>query len=113
MSTTESKAPNYSEAQASDLKEKYLAAPTKATVDALALEHKKSSRSIVAKLSNMGIYKTPPRLNKAGGPIVKKETLVAEICEKLGVVAPSLVKANKQDLERLAEVIAKVETYEC
>lgn len=99
----ESKTPNYTEAQQLRLKEVYAAEPCRESVEALAKEMGKSPRSIISKLSNMGVYIAPPRLTKAGTPIVKKEALVAEIMERLAVDAPSLVKANKQDLERLVE----------
>ena len=103
MTSTPAKAPNYTEKQEQRLREVYGAEPTKESVETLAEEMGKSHRSIISKLSNMGIYVTPPRLTKAGTPIVKKEALVAEIMERLEVNAPSLVKANKQDLERLVE----------
>ena len=77
------------------------AAPERATVDALAEKFGKTPRSIIAKLSTLGIYKAPARVTKTGAPVVKKEALVAEINNKLGVELPSLVKANKQDLEAL------------
>lgn len=101
------KTPNYTVKQEAELKERYEASPTRTTVDAIAEDFGKSPRSIIAKLSNMGIYKVPPRTTKAGKPIVKKETLVKEICERLGITAPSLVKANKQDLERLVVAVGE------
>ena len=99
------KEPNYTKEREAEMRKAYEAAPTRETVDMLADSYGKSPRSIIAKLSNMGIYRAPPRLTKSGTPIVKKETLVAEIMERLGVVAPSLVKANKQDLQRLTQVL--------
>ena len=105
MTNVSTKAPNYTEAQEAELRRHYTAIPTRETVDALANKYAKSPRSIIAKLSNMGIYVAPPRTTKAGKPIVKKEVLVAEIMTKLGVEAPSLVKANKQDLERLVDAV--------
>jgi hypothetical protein len=107
--TNKAKEPNYTEKMEARLRSEYEANPTRDTVDALAEEMGKSPRSIIAKLSNMSIYKAPPRLTKAGTPIVKKETLVAEICEALGIECPSLVKANKQDLERLTKAVGGVE----
>ena len=99
------KEPNYTKVMEADMHEAYEKNPTRETVDALADLLGKSPRSIIAKLSNMQIYKAPPRLTKSGTPIVKKETLVAEIMERLGVNAPSLVKANKQDLTRLTNAL--------
>ena len=102
------KEPNYTKLMEADMRETYEKNPTRETVDALADLLGKSPRSIIAKLSNMQIYKAPPRLTKSGTPIVKKETLVAEIMTRLGVEAPSLVKANKQDLERLTQVLREL-----
>lgn len=103
------KEPNYSKEMESHMHVEYEADPSRATVDRLAEELGKTPRSIIAKLSNMQIYVAPPRTTKSGTVIVKKETLVAEIMEKLKVNAPSLVKANKQDLERMVEAVRTLE----
>ena len=105
-----SKVPNYTEEQEQELRDAYLAVPTGETVKLFVDKWGKSSRSIIAKLSNMRIYQAPPRTTKAGKPIVKKETLVKEITDRMGVSAPSLVKANKQDLERLLENVRELTT---
>lgn len=102
---TNAKPPNYTEEMVEELTAAYQGTPTRATVDEYAEKFGKSPRSVIAKLSTMGIYKTPPRTTKAGKPIVKKEELVSEVCAALQVELPSLVKANKQDLERLVVVI--------
>jgi hypothetical protein len=95
------KPPNYTDAQVEFMTGCYTEQPNKETVEALAIKFGKGKRSIIAKLSNMGIYIAPKRTTKSGKPIVKKETLVDEISACLGVELTSLVKANKQDLERL------------
>ena len=100
MSDT-TKAVNYTDEMVETIVSVYEAAPERATVDALAEKFGKTPRSIIAKLSTLGIYKAPARVTKTGAPVVKKEALVAEINNKLGVELPSLVKANKQDLEAL------------
>ena len=92
---------NYTDEMVETIVSVYEAAPERATVDALAEKFGKTPRSIIAKLSTLGIYKAPARVTKTGAPVVKKEFLVAEINNKLGVELPSLVKANKQDLEAL------------
>jgi hypothetical protein len=112
MTVTSTKAPNYTEAQEKELREKYTASPSRETVDLLADSYGKSPRSIIAKLSNMKIYIAPARTTKAGKPIVKKETLVNEICAILNVDAPSLAKANKLDLEKIVEVVRELEAFE-
>lgn len=103
------KTPNYTDDMVARLNDEYLENPTRETVDSLAEEFGKSPRSIIAKLSTMGIYVTPPRTTKAGKPIVKKETMVEEICSVLGVEAPSLVKTNKRDLETLVKAVKEME----
>ena len=100
MSDT-TKVVNYTDEMVETIVSVYEAAPERATVDALAEKFGKTPRSIIAKLSTLGIYKAPARVTKTGAPVVKKEALVAEINNKLGVELPSLVKANKQDLEAL------------
>jgi len=99
--TSVTKAPNYSDAQVTEMTAEYTTTPTRETVDTLAERYGKSSRSIIAKLSNMNIYIAPVRTTKSGTPIVKKETLVVNIGKHLDAEYPSLVKANKQDLEKL------------
>lgn len=103
--TENSKEPNYTDEMVARLKEEYLANPCRETVDALAIELGRSERSVISKLSNMGIYIAPPRTTKNGKPIIKKEVLVAELSKALGVELPSLIKANKQDLERLVTAL--------
>lgn len=99
---TINKLPNYTEEQVKQMNTEYLAESTRETVDNLSILFNKRPRSIIAKLSHMGIYKAPTRTTKSGTPIIKKVTLVQEISDYLdGVEITSLVKANKQDLERL------------
>jgi len=105
--TKVTKEPNYTVKQEAQLKEMYTANPVPETVEALVEMTGKNKRSIVAKLSNMGIYVVPERTTKAGTPVVKKETLVAEIGAKLEGEFPSLIKANKRDLEKLVECLAE------
>ena len=97
---------NYTEEMVEAIVAAYEANPVRATVDALAAEYNKTPRSIIAKLSTMGVYKAPARVTKTGAPVVKKEALVAEITAAIGVELPSLVKANKQDLEALVSALA-------
>lgn len=99
------KTPNYTEEMVAKMVEAYEESPNRDRVEALAHEFGKSYRSVVAKLSSLGIYKPEPRATKTGEPIVKKETLVAEICEALGVKADSLIKANKRDLETISKAV--------
>ena len=101
MTMTANASKNYTDEVIAEITNQYTANPVRATVDALADQFEKTPRSIIAKLSALGVYQKPERVTKTGAPVVKKETIVAEINSKLGVELPSLVKANKQDLEAL------------
>jgi len=104
MSDT-TKVVNYTDEMVDAIRSEYEAAPVRATVDTLAARFGKTPRSIIAKLSTLGIYQAPARVTKTGKPVVKKEALVAEIVAAIGVELPSLVKANKQDLEALVSAL--------
>ena len=97
---------NYTEAQTEKMVAQYSANPNRETVEALAKELGKNTRSVIAKLSREGVYKAQPRQTKSGEPIVRKAELVAQIQETLGVEFPSLVKASKADLQRLIDTIS-------
>lgn len=88
----------------------YEANPTRETVNKIAKDLNKEPRSVIAKLSTLGVYVVPAKTTKAGEPIVKKEDIVADISKALGVDMPSLVKANKADLNKLIERVAVVAT---
>jgi len=101
------KAPNYTEAQEKRMREVYCASETTESVELLMKELNKPKRSIVAKLSNLGVYKPPVKTTKTGARIVKKDDLVKEISAQLdGIELSSLAKANKQDLERLSKSLS-------
>jgi hypothetical protein len=84
----------------------YEAAPTRETVDALSESLNKPVRSVISKLSALGIYQRQERVAKTGKPIVKKEVFVAEVQERLGAEFPSMEKMTKADLERLVSVLS-------
>lgn len=97
---------NYTPEMEEVLREKYTASPTSETVDALAEELGKARRSVISKLSTMGIYQKPEKVTKAGKPVVKKDELVARIAYAVGVQGlASLSKANKLDLEALVAAV--------
>lgn len=84
----------------------YVGEPTRATVDRLAEEYSKSPRSIIAKLSNAGVYNAPTRVTKLGGPITRKEDLVKDIGQWFGISVPSLSKAGKLELLSLHKALS-------
>lgn len=105
MNTNTTVVKNYTDEMVEKMVADYTATPTRETVDALAEEFGKTARSIIAKLSREGVYVATPKVTKSGEPIVRKEELVARIQEKLNVEVPSLIKASKNDLQSLIEVL--------
>lgn len=94
---------NYSEKDVSMMVETYTANPTRDTVEALAEKLGKNTRSVIAKLSREGVYKSQPRVTKAGEPVILKSEFVERIEAVLGFSIPSISKATKADLAKLAD----------
>ena len=100
---TAKSSPNYSDADIATITEEYQLEPTRATVDGLAVELGKTPRSIIAKLSALGIYQKAERVTKRGEPVVLKAELVAQVQNAIGRELPSLNKMTKPDLEFMIE----------
>ena len=100
-------AKNYTEEMVSEMTTAYTENPTRETVDALAQQFGKTTRSIIAKLSREGVYIAQPRTTKSGEPVVSKSELVSEIADHFGIELPTLVKAGKADLQRLVDAISQ------
>jgi phage terminase large subunit-like protein len=96
---------NYSDEMVARMMEVYSATPTRETAEELATEFDKPVRSVIAKLSNLGIYKAQARVTKSGAPVVRKEDIVAQIQATVGVEVPTLAKATKQDLMTLLSAL--------
>ncbi|MBT3513478.1 MAG: hypothetical protein HN470_05710 [Nitrosomonadales bacterium] len=92
---------NYSIEDESKMVKLYTDNPTRDTVQNLAGELGKSAKSITAKLSQLGVYKKIERATKTGKPVISKMDLVKIINEHYNLEMPSLVKATKDDLEKL------------
>ena len=101
-------AKNYTDEMVEAMVAAYEDAPTIATVEALVAQFDKPKRSIISKLSSLGVYKAQPRnTTKQGTPVVRKSELVAQIQAYLGTnQLDSLAKASKADLETLAGLVA-------
>ena len=97
----------YTDELAESIKNDYLLEPTLDNVKALSEKYNRSTKSIIAKLSSMGVYKSIVRKTKDGRDIIKKEDLVKKIEEALGISAPSLIKTAKLDLRALEEAISE------
>ena len=102
---TMAQAKNYTDEMVSEMTKRYTETPTRETVDALAKDMGKTVRSVIAKLSREGVYVAQPRTTKSGEPVISKSELVAQINEHFGIELPTLVKAGKQDLAKLVEVL--------
>ena len=75
----------------------------------LAEQFGKTVKSVVAKLSRMGVYQKKEYTTKTGEAVVKKNELadkLAEICDLTEAETTSLEKATKT---ALAKIIAKLE----
>lgn len=99
-------AKNYTAEMETAMTERYTASPTRETVAALAAEFEKTERSVISKLSNLGVYQKAEATTKSGKPIVRKSELVAQINETFGIEVPSLEKASKADLEALVAAVS-------
>ena len=100
-------AKNYTDEMVNEMTTQYTANPTRETVDALANQFGKTTRSIIAKLSREGVYVAQPRTTKSGEPVVSKSELVSTLEAHFGIEMPTLVKAGKQDLQRLVDAISQ------
>ena len=97
---------NYTEEETKHIVEQYKTVPTMETVQHLADEIGKSTKSIIGKLSREGVYKRAIYTSKSGTVPVTKVELVNNIAENIGVEVEDLVglekspKAALQALER-------------
>lgn len=99
---------SYSEELTQEIVAEYVKDPSRETVDAIAERIGKTTRSVIAKLAASGVYQTPQRTTKTGDAIIKKEELVEEIGNMLGIEIPTLTKSGKQDLKRLHAALREV-----
>ena len=96
---------NYTVEQEAELARRYGAGETP---EQLAIVFGKSVRSVIAKLSRMGIYVS--KHAAAADPKPKKADLVAQIANSLGInveVFRTFEKADKAALEVLAEALSR------
>lgn len=116
---TKEKTPNFTDEQANSLKAAYVAALESGkdydairteVVDAFALKFGKGAKSIVAKLSRMGVYKAKEYKTKTGETPVKKDdraTFIGAVLRLSEADTDSLAKANKRALEAIATALAQ------
>jgi cyclophilin family peptidyl-prolyl cis-trans isomerase len=107
MAKTE-KTPNYTESQMFDMSRKYSANPSSATVDELAKDMNRTRRSVIAKLTHMGIYvkeAQAPKTLKDEGP-TKKDLLAQLEAADPSFPIEGITPATK---EAIAAVLALVQ----
>jgi len=98
----------YTEQEVTLIVEAYNENPTKETIDRLAATLEKSSRSIIGKLSKVGVYKKVPYSPKYADEVITKEDLVNRIAEYLDLdtdLLAGLAKSQKPALLYLEEVL--------
>jgi hypothetical protein len=106
---------NYTEEQTLMMVGAYLDQPTRATVDNLAEELGRSTKSIIGKLSREGVYRREVYVSKTGESPVTKVEIVNNIAESLGVETGSLAgleKSPKTALKNLEKAVAGLEQFE-
>ena len=101
-------AKNYTDEMVANMTKQYQANPTRETVDELAREFGKTTRSIIAKLSREGVYVAQPRTTKSGEPIVAKAELVSEVATILGVEVDDIASLEKATKVHLKELVARL-----
>ena len=78
-----------------------------AKATAIADQYGEKPKAIVAAAIRAGIeYHRAAKRSKTGAPVVRKESLVSAISDKLGVDLPGLEKATKESLTVLLNALA-------
>ncbi len=102
-------ATNYTNEQVSYMIDKYNEAPTRDTVQILAEELGKSTKSIIGKLSREGVYQKAQYVSKTGEfPITKKE-LVVKISDAIDGELEKLEGLEKSPKKELKYLLTLVE----
>lgn len=86
---------NYTDEQKNYIVAEYLNEPNRETVDRLAAELGKSSKSIIGKLSREGVYRRNVYKTKLGETPIRKVDIVEEIANKLNVDSEKLEGLEK------------------
>lgn len=102
-------ATNYTNKQVSYMIDKYNESPTRDTVQILAEELGKSTKSIIGKLSREGVYQKAQYVSKTGEfPITKKE-LVVKISDAIDGELEKLEGLEKSPKKELKYLLTLVE----
>ena len=100
--------PNYTEAQVARIEA--VAASNGGAIDktaaaALAAEFGKNVKSVTAKAVRMGIYRKAEKQSTNGGPVERKEEIVADIAAIVGANLEGLEKAPKLALQHIRSAL--------
>ena len=102
-------ATNYTNEQVAYMIDKYNESPTRDTVQILAEELGKSTKSIIGKLSKEGVYQKAQYVSKTGEfPITKKE-LVVKISDAIDGELEKLEGLEKSPKKELKYLLTLVE----
>ena len=117
MTAKTAKAVTYTVEQTAVLSSKFTAAApaTYADAEALAVVMGKGVKSVVAKLSRMGLYKAKTYVTKSGDKVEKKDTTADAIGAVLMLTdaeTESLTKANKTALQKIFAALANSKPIE-
>lgn len=89
----------------------YKAQPNLDTVALLAAKYDCSPRSIISKLSSLGVYQKKQYLNKRGEPPQRKEAYIEELAKTLQIdpqLLESLEKCTKTCLTKILEKVQEL-----
>lgn len=106
---------NYTDEITEYMVEQYKAVPTMETVQYLADELGKTTKSIIGKLSREGVYQRAVYTSKSGEAPVTKVELVNNIAENLGIEVENLLgldKSPKSALKTLEQATGAQHTRE-
>lgn len=99
----------YSDDETERLREAYTQSPSRETVAALAVELGRSERSIIGKLSKLGIYQSAVYRTKRGEIPITKLELVEIISELLNCESVKLRGLDKTPKEALKFLKSQIE----
>ena len=99
---------NYTQEEVAVMIDRYVANPSRDTVEELAVELNKSIKSIIGKLSREGVYQKAIYKTKTGELPITKAELIVQLADVMNSDSAKLVgleKAPKQDLKYLLEKV--------
>jgi predicted transcriptional regulator len=106
---------NYTEQQTDAMISAYILDPTRETVDKLAEELGRSTKSIIGKLSREGVYRREVYVSKTGESPITKVEIVSNIAESLGLETATLAgleKSPKAALRNLEKAVAGLTQFD-